>query len=84
MTILDLIGYLAGACIVGSMIPQMIKSWKTKSTKDISILRYAIYIVGVILWSYYSVAIRSNPMIISNSIALFFAFSILYMKIKYG
>jgi len=84
MITLNLIGYAAGALVIGSLIPQMIKSWKTKSTKDLSLGRYMIYIAGIILWLVYSFMIGSSPMIISNSIALIFAMSILILKLRYG
>ena len=84
MTVLDIIGYSAGILVTGSLIPQMIKSLKTKSTKDISLVRYLVYILGIILWIVYSVILGSKPMIISNFIALIFAFSILLLKIKYS
>ena len=49
MAYIDIMGYIAGALVVASLLPQVIKSWKTKSTKDISILRYTLYeIVGLI------------------------------------
>jgi MtN3 and saliva related transmembrane protein len=81
---IDIIGYTAGALVIGSMIPQIIKSWKTKSTKDISVFRYIIYIFGIIFWMIYSFMIKSLPMMISNSVALIFAFSIFYLKLNYG
>jgi MtN3 and saliva related transmembrane protein len=81
---IDIIGYTAGALVIGSMIPQIIKSWKTKSTKDISVFRYIIYIFGIIFSMIYSLMIKSLPMMISNSVALIFAFSIFYLKLNYG
>lgn len=84
MGYLDLIGYIAGALVIGSLIPQMIKSWRTKSTKDLSLGRYLIYISGIIMWLVYSFLILNKPMIISNIIALMFASSILFLKLRYG
>lgn len=84
MNAVDLIGYLAGFLIVFSLIPQFVKSWKTKSTKDISLWRYLIYIAGIILWLVYGIIISNNPMIVANIVALAFASSILYLKIRYG
>lgn len=84
MPILDILGYTAGIFIVISLIPQIIKSWKTKSTKDLSLPRYLIYIIGIILWFVYGLIIRNGPMIVMNAINLALAFSILSLKIKYG
>jgi MtN3 and saliva related transmembrane protein len=84
MNYLDIIGYSAGLLILVSIVPQIIKSWKTKSTKDISLLRYIIYILGIILWLTYGIILANGPMIITNSINLCLASSILYLKLKYG
>jgi len=84
MNYVDIIGYVAGLLVLLSLIPQIIKSWKTKSTKDISLLRYIIYIIGIIMWLIYGIILVNGPMIIANSISLVLASSILYLKLKYG
>ncbi|MBI2984693.1 MAG: hypothetical protein HYY50_03650 [Candidatus Kerfeldbacteria bacterium] len=45
---IDTLGYVAGILVVISLLPQVVRSWKTRSTKDISLLRYIIYIVGLV------------------------------------
>jgi MtN3 and saliva related transmembrane protein len=84
MQFIDLIGYTAGILVIVSLIPQMLKSWKTKSTKDISLLRYLIYVLGIILWLVYAIMLNNGPMLFSNTIAILFAGSILWMKVRYG
>lgn len=81
---INTLGYFAGTLVVISLLPQAIKSWKTKSTKDISLLRYIVYITGLILWIIYAIIIHNNPVAIMNSVGLVLASSILYLKIKYG
>ena len=83
MAITDIIGYLAGIFVVTSLLPQFLKSCKTKSTGDLSLLRYTIYIIGVSLWIVYGFILPNGPMIIMNIIALAIALSILYLKLKY-
>ncbi|OGY88052.1 MAG: hypothetical protein A2233_04670 [Candidatus Kerfeldbacteria bacterium RIFOXYA2_FULL_38_24] len=84
MNYVDLLGYVAGILVVSSLLPQTIKSWKTKSTKDLSLLRYIIYVIGIILWLTYGIIIKNGPMLLMNSIALILASSILYLKIRHG
>lgn len=83
MNYVDILGYVAGILVVGSLLPQTIKSWKTKSTKDLSLSRYVIYIIGLILWITYSAIIKNGPVGIMNGIGLVLASSILYLKLKY-
>jgi len=83
MFFIDILGYLAGTLVVISLLPQTIKSWKTKSTKDLSLSRYIIYIAGLILWITYAIIIKNKPVAVMNGMGLFLAGSILYLKLKY-
>ena len=84
MSNIDLLGYLAGILVVASLLPQVIKSWKTKSTKDISLARYVIYVAGLILWIAYAAIIGNGPVAVMNAIGLILALSILYLKLNYA
>lgn len=53
-------------------------------TRDISLLRYVIYIIGLILWVIYAVLIENGPIGVMNVIGLVLASSILVLKIKHG
>ena len=64
----DIIGYLGGLFIMISFIPQVIKSYKTKSVDDLSIGMILATIIGTIFWITYGVLINSMPIVIMNSI----------------
>lgn len=81
---IDILGYIAGILVVVSLLPQVVKSWKTKSTKDISLWRYVIYVVGLVLWIMYAIIIQNHPVAVMNSIGLILASSVLYVKLRYG
>ena len=81
---IDILGYLAGCLVVASLLPQIAKSWRTKSTRDISLIRYIIYVLGLVLWISYAIAIQNLPVAVMNGIGLILATSILYLKIKQG
>lgn len=79
----DILGYIAGTLVVISLLPQFIKSWTTKSTRDISLWRYIIYVVGLVLWVTYALLINNMPVLTMNLIGLILAVGILYLKIRY-
>ena len=81
--IISYVGFFAGFCTTVAFIPQVIKAWKTKSTKDISLLMFLIFAIGVISWLIYGVLLSELPLIIANAVTLVFAISILIAKIKY-
>jgi len=80
----ELIGYLAGLIIAISLTPQVIKVWKTRSTKDISIVWNLFYLVGLSLWIVYGFGIGSLPLMLMVSFEALMAISLLILKIKYG
>ena len=83
MANLEIVGYLAGFLVAIALSPQLIKTWKTKSTKDISILWTLMFIIGLFLWIVYAVANKIFPLLIFASIEFLMAFSLFILKIIY-
>ena len=80
----DLIGFIAAICTTVCFLPQLIKAWKTKSTKDISLAMFLILTFGVLMWLAYGFLINSMPVIAANAFTFIIAVGILLLKIKYG
>lgn len=83
MTLIDLIGSLAGILTTVSFVPQVVKTWRSGSAEDISLFMFILFSLGVLLWLVYGLAISSRPVIIANAITLVLAFSILVMKLRH-
>ena len=81
---INLIGFLAGFCTTIAFIPQVIKVWKTKRTRDISMVMFVTFTFGVICWTIYGIFISNLPMIIANAITLILASLILIAKIRFN
>lgn len=77
------LGLLAGALTTSSAFPQLIKSYKTKSTADLSISFLIALLSGVTLWIVYGLAVSDVPLIVANSISFFPLSCTLYLKIKW-
>lgn len=78
-----LIGLIAATITTLSFIPQLIKTWKLKETKDISLLMFVTLGVGIILWIIYGFLLWDLPLILANSITFIFVLVILFFKFKY-
>lgn len=83
MTSITLIGLLAGALTTIAFLPQVIQTWKTKSTKDISLGMFLTFCTGVLLWIIYGILVKDIPLIIANIATLSLASTILWFKLKY-
>ena len=78
-----LIGYIAGTLTTASFIPQVIRSWKLKETRDISLAMLVFFAIGVILWTVYGIWIGSLPIITANVVTLGLILFLLWMKIRF-
>lgn len=84
MEISSLIGFAAGVCTTGSLLPQVIKTLKTKNTRDISLYMYILLNLGIFLWFIYGVLLREMPIMVANGVSLLLAMIVLVLKLKHG
>ena len=81
LNLVDALGLIAGVLTTIAFIPQLIKTWTSKSAEDVSVLMFVLFIFGVVLWCLYGFLIHANPVIFANLITFILALSILIMKI---
>lgn len=84
MEISTIIGLTAGILTTICFVPQVVKTWKLKETKDISLVMYLLLSTGILLWLVYGLLIRDIPIILANIVSLIFAFLLLFLKLRYG
>jgi MtN3 and saliva related transmembrane protein len=79
---IELLGFAAAFCTTIAFLPQAIKVFKTKHTKDISFGMFSLLMIGLSMWLVYGLIINSNPIIFANTLTLLFSGYIFIMKIK--
>ncbi|MBM4123277.1 MAG: hypothetical protein FJ249_11900 [Nitrospira sp.] len=77
------LGLLAGTLTTIAFVPQLLKTWKSRSAEDVSLGMLITFCTGVFLWLLYGFFIRSLPVILANAVTLLLAGTILVLKIKY-
>lgn len=80
---ITVIGFGAAILTTIAFLPQVIKTWKEKETKDISLVMYVIFVLGVALWLTYGIYLKNPPMIFANIITIILASTVLILKLKY-
>jgi len=80
---IDLFGFLAALLTTIAFLPQLYKTWKTKSADDVSLIMLILFIIGLFFWIIYGLSINSVPILVANIITFIFNFSILILKITY-
>jgi MtN3 and saliva related transmembrane protein len=83
MDFVFLLGLLAGLLTTTAFIPQVLRTWRTRSASDLSTGMFVVFCSGVTLWLIYGMLTRDLPVIIANAVTLMLALTILIMKFKY-
>lgn len=78
----EIIGFIAAILTTSSFIPQLVKVWKSKSSKGVSVSMYLVMLSGVILWGVYGYLIGSKSVLIANAITALLQGSILFMLLN--
>jgi MtN3 and saliva related transmembrane protein len=79
----DAIGYAAALFTTFSLLPQIIRIWKLKEARDISLFMPLMMSIGSVLWLVYGIMITEIPGIAANAVALLVALTTLFITIKY-
>lgn len=78
------LGTIAATLTTISFVPQALKAIRSRETRGISLLMYAVFTVGIGFWFAYGIALQSWPMIVSNAITFALAATILVLKLRFG
>jgi MtN3 and saliva related transmembrane protein len=79
----EVLGFIAGGLVSISLLPQVIKSIKTRSTNDISLLWMSINLLGQILWVAYGVVIGSIALWVMSAITFIMAITLFVLKLRF-
>lgn len=83
MNRIELLGLLAGSFTTAAFLPQVVKTWRSRSAKDLSLGMFSLFCLGVALWLVYGVAVNDLPVIAANLLTLLLASSLLYFKLRF-
>jgi MtN3 and saliva related transmembrane protein len=84
LLVTTLIGLAAACCTTVSFLPQVIKAWKTQSTRDVSVMMFTLLVTGNTLWLLYGALIGDLPIVVANIVTLGLVGAILALKLRYG
>src|SRR5512136_1991634 len=83
LTLIDTIGFAAGALTTAAFVPQVLKSWQTRDLIGVSLRMYSLFTLGVALWLVYGLMVVSWPVIVCNAITLVLAGGVLALKVRH-
>ena len=83
MSITEFFGMAAGTITSITFLPQVIRIWKTKSVKDLSMIMVILLVIGTACWLSYGFLKNDTAIIYTNVLVLIMSLVIFYFKLKY-
>ena len=83
MDLQQIIGLTAGALTTVSFLPQVLRTVKTRSSRDLSVGMVCFFMAGIILWLIYGIMARAWPIILTNDATIVLASVLLVFIIRY-
>ena len=80
----EVVGSFAATLTTLSFLPQVIKTWRSRSAADFSWLWISAFAAGLFLWLVYGVAIASLPLVGANGLTLSLVLTIAFIKWREG
>ena len=84
MLLAESLGLIAGALVTCSIVPQLIRVFKLRSAREISMLFTTLLLLGIVTWLAYGILLALAPVILWNAIGAALVAVLLYAKLKYG
>ncbi len=75
------IGLVAGALTSFAAVPQVLRTWRTRQARDLSIWQPVILTVGMLLWLVYGLLLKDIPLIVANLFSIICYLVLIGMKI---
>lgn len=80
---IEILGLLAGGLTTAAFIPQVYKTYKSKSADSLSLTMFMVFFVGIILWLIYGIFVNSLAMMVTNSITAVLSLLLIYFKLTF-
>ena len=78
------IGALAAVGTTAAWLPQVVKTWRSRSAEDFSWTYLAMFSSGVALWIVYGVLRKDGVVIAANAVTLLLVLTVLFVKVREG
>jgi MtN3 and saliva related transmembrane protein len=80
----EILGLIAGFLSTFAVLPQIMRVYKLKSAREISVIYNTMLLSGIIMWLVYGIILDLMPLIVWNIIGGLLVLTLLLAKLKYG
>jgi MtN3 and saliva related transmembrane protein len=83
MNSIQFLGLTAGMLTTIAFLPQVIKTWRARSAKGLSLGMFSLFCTGVAMWLAYGILVQDVPVIAANLLTLMLASTLLFFKLRF-
>ncbi len=80
----EILGLVAGAITTGSFVPQVVRVYRIRSAREISLFFTILFLVGDLTWMAYGIYLKELPIILWNICGASLAGALMVAKYRYG
>jgi MtN3 and saliva related transmembrane protein len=81
-SLLELTGLIAAGLTTFAFLPQVVQTWRSRSTEGLNLPMLAVLASGIVLWTIYGFGTGQLPVILANTITLCLVAILLGMKLR--
>jgi MtN3 and saliva related transmembrane protein len=78
----DLLGFFAALLTTAAFVPQVVKTWRTRSAEDLSFAMLSVFSAGIVLWLFYGLRVGAWPIVLGNAITLVLTLLLIGLKLS--
>lgn len=83
MTGVEILGYAACAVTAFTFLPQVLKTWREKSAKNVSLMMFVIAFINEAMWIAYGVLRNDMVIIVTNVIMIVMCSIMISLKLRF-
>jgi MtN3 and saliva related transmembrane protein len=80
---ITLVGSVSATLTTIAFVPQVLRVWRMRDAREISLPTFAIFSAGLVGWVVYGTEVSSVPIIAANFVTLLLALSIVGLKVRF-
>lgn len=84
MSGIEILGYAACAVTALTFLPQVVKTWKEKSARNVSLMMFLIAFANEVMWIAYGVLRNDMVIIVTNVIMIVMCSMMIVLKLRYN
>ena len=77
------LGYCAGSITVLSFLPQVVRAWRTRQTRDLSMGMFTLLVLSGVMWMLYGALTRDWPVVATNAGMVALNSALVAAKLRY-